>query len=64
MADVKEEKKEKLPLKEAEDKVAKWFNDFPNDHREAMKCLAYKILYYEDIRISRAEEIVRRSFKI
>lgn len=54
---------EKPSLKEAEDKISKWFQDQKETEREAMKALVYRILYNEGLRINRAEQVVTKSFK-
>lgn len=55
---------DKLPLKETEDKISKWFQDQKEADREAIKALVYRILYNEGLRINRAEQIITRSFKV
>lgn len=55
---------EKPSLKEAEDKISKWFQDQKETEREAMKALVYRILYNEGLRINRAEQVITKSFKV
>lgn len=54
----------KPSLKEAEDKISKWFQDQKEAEREAIKALVYRILYNEGLRINRAEQVITKSFKV
>lgn len=55
---------EKPSLKEAEDKISKFFQDQKEAEREAIKALVYRILYNEGLRINRAEQVITKSFKV
>lgn len=61
---VAEAASEKPSLKEAENRISKWFQDQKETEREAMKALVYRILYNEGLRISRAEQVITKSFKV